>query len=146
MSRVSMNVVGIEHFRVKLQRIPRAAARIVSPALRVGAKITLAESVRLSPKRTGALAASHKVRVSKYQKRGEPHIVVITGKGFFKGDTYYGGFVHLGHKIGSRKLGNARAEVSANPWIRRAADNNKEEVTVRVLQRIRNGIIAEAYR
>lgn len=144
---IDFQVLGGKEFERILRSLPKGAARrVISPALREGAKIVAAQAKREVPKRTGALQRSIRVRAGAYSRRGKVQMLAMTGDGFFKGDTYYGGFVHLGHKIGPRKLGNARAEVQADPFLTRASDIVEQEVVQRVSSRIKNGVIAEAFK
>jgi len=85
----------------KLQMLPRKVANKISgPAGRAAAKIVAAKARSLVPVDSGDLEASIKVRAVKKTKRykGMAGASVQTGKGHFRGATYYGGMIEFGTK------------------------------------------------
>ena len=121
----------------------------------------------------GQLKASIKVRAGKH-RRNERKMLAMTGSGFYVGNEFYGGFVEYGHGIGkassavrstqesirkakrsggdsaklTKKLNSieTRGRVEAKPFLRPAFDNTKGLVSDRVMQRIKSGVIAEAFK
>jgi HK97 gp10 family phage protein len=121
--------------------------KILRPAFRKGAKIVQADAKRIAPVKSGLLKSSIKVRRIKSLKRGEVGFNVITGKGDFKGETYYAAFLELGHKLGKRPSkgekesnGDNRKEVSPKPFLRPAMENNRERVIAFIKAEIRKGV------
>jgi HK97 gp10 family phage protein len=106
MPTFSAKISGIEELQRKLRTLPtKAQGKVIRPALRAGAKIAERAVESITPKRTGALKRSLKVRSGNIRKKGVTRMVVMTsgeGGNLFKGKQYYGGFVHYGHGIGKR--------------------------------------------
>lgn len=70
------------------------------------------------PVLSGALQKSLKMRAGP-KRRGRITKRLVTGLGFFRGSEYHGGFVHFGHRVGSRKLGDSRTLVPPDPFMER---------------------------
>jgi HK97 gp10 family phage protein len=104
MATVGAVIIGMDRLRSTLSALPMNIRRkVCSPALRAGAKVIAAQAKIEVPKKKRKLERSIRVRVGKYKRRsGDVVMLAQTGKGFFKGNTYYGGFVHMGHGIGHR--------------------------------------------
>jgi HK97 gp10 family phage protein len=136
---------GVELLR-KLEQFPRTVQRkLLRQAIRDGARPILAAAKANCPVGTGELKKSLRLRVRKKTKPGTYAVQIQAGKyGEFKGDQFYAAFVELGHRVGSRKLGNARAMVPANPFMRRAADTTKDRAGRIVGESLGRRIEAEA--
>lgn len=130
-----VTVQGDKKLLAKLNRLGRTEAnKVIRTALRAGSKTIADETKRLAPvgqdrgsHKKGTLKRAIKVRAMK-RKRGRIGTMVQIGQGFFKGATFYGGFVALGHKIGSRKLGGSRGQVPANEFMKTAVKNKEKQV------------------
>ena len=104
---VTIQLVGDKELLAKLERLDRKdSRRAISRATRAAAKRIQPVAKRLAPKRTGALRRAIRVRAAdKKLKRAlrlpaRKYIGAVCriGKGFFKGETFYGGFVEWGWK------------------------------------------------
>jgi hypothetical protein len=89
----------------------KQARKVVGASLRVGAKIIQRVATELVPvlqvprsdRTAGALKKAIKVRASKKRSRdGSVTIFAGPGRGFFKGDEFYGGPIEFGWKHGKR--------------------------------------------
>lgn len=137
---VTVSVQGDKQLIARLKKLRTTDAnKMIRKGLRAGAKVVQRATVAQSPvgpgrkdRKPGTLKRSFKVRAMK-RKLGRIGILVQSGKGFFKGETFYSGFVVLGHKVGSRTLGNARSQVAANEFMKRAADKSAPEA-IRILE------------
>jgi len=96
-----INEADLKKLYTKLQMLPKkVGSKIAGPAGRAAAKIVAAKARSLVPVDSGDLEASIKVRAVKRTKRyrGMAGASVQTGKGHFRGSTYYGGMVEFGTK------------------------------------------------
>ena len=76
-----------------------------------------------APRSAGTLARNIKrKRMGKRRSMGAA-VQVVAGDGWYKGKTFYGAFVELGHFLGSRKRGGKRAYIPARPFMRPAFDS-----------------------
>ena len=142
---LTMTVFGDREVAAKFKTLPkRVQGKVLRQSLRPAAKIVNEEAKQQVPVDTGALRKSLKLRAGKKRKRGVVAIVVQTGAGFFQGETYYGGFVQFGHRIGSRKLGDARKMVPANPFLTRAYDAKKDQALRLTESLIASGVERES--
>jgi HK97 gp10 family phage protein len=140
----SLKIEGGKALERKLAALPgKVANKIVSKALRAGAKIILAESKIRAPKKSGLLARSLKVRSGK-RRRGTARMVVQTKDGDYRGETFYGAFVYFGHRIGSRKLGDRRKVAKANPFLKDAFEHAKHRATAELTNVLRDEIVKAA--
>jgi len=74
------------------------------------------------------------LQTKRTKRKGLPALTIGPKSGLFKGDTFYGGFVELGHLAGSRKLGQGRKHVPAKPFMRNSFMEKRAEA-VRDAQR-----------
>ena len=136
----------LEEFPDRLKPELKAALRVGANIIRDVAKINVSVGPRKSnPKHSpGALRASIKTKVGR-SRAGYTTMLVTTsgGDSLFQGDTYYGGMVEYGHKIGSRKGGASRGAVSPHPFIGRSVDqvgqyavNEIERALLEAIQRL----------
>lgn len=123
----SIRIEGGKQLERRLKALPpRVAGQVSRQALRAGAKIVQAAAVADAPVRKGLLKQSIKVRAAK-RRRGSVGVVVQTGQGFFRGETFYGAFQELGFHLGPRRLGNLRRFVEGKHFMKRAFDDTREE-------------------
>jgi HK97 gp10 family phage protein len=135
-----LSIDGLQPLLKKLDALgPKLAGKIGRRALREGAKIFQQQAKANAPVKDGLLKGSIRVRAGKRSRTGISYLVQ-TGEGFFKGETFYGAFVELGHKAGSRKLGDDRAKVEARPFLRPAFDQKKAAAQRAVERRLKQGI------
>lgn len=139
-----MAVAGAAELERKLLGLERKVGRkVVRQALRAGAKIVLAAARAGTPTRSGKLRKQTKVRTARGQRPGAYAITVTSGESadvMTAGDAYYGAFLHMGHRVGHRRLGNARRQVPPNPWIDRAFEASKAQAEQAVLSHLAAGI------
>ena len=142
MSIAALTIKGSRELERKLMGLERKAAKkVVRQALRKGAKIVHAAARQEVPVRSGKLRKSLKVRRAKKNRRGSYAVMVTTGQNenMFTGETYYGAFVHYGHRVGKRGRGG-RKQVAAVPFIQRAYDRTKTHARDVVLRDMAAGI------
>lgn len=120
----------------------RVAGRISRDALRAGAKIIQAADAAAAPKRTGQLARTIKVRSAR-RRGGRSAMLVQTGKGFFKGDTFYGAFQEMGWRAGKRSLGSSRREIPGKHFMLEGFLRARAQAVEVVADRIKVGLEAE---
>lgn len=130
---LTIRVEGLDDLKRKMALlVNRVRNKVVSQGLRAGAQPILQEALKRVPVKSGALRASLKIRVNPEKRRSEQSIAVLTGKGFFRGETYYGGFVHFGHRIGRRSAGILRLQSSKS----RARGRNAKLLIQKRIERI----------
>lgn len=133
-----VEIKGMKKVAKKLSKLDaKLAKKTLRRGLRAGAKVVGKEARSLAPVKSGLTKKSHKVRAAKGEK-GEIKIKVGVGDGWFKGDTFYAAFVHYGHKVGSRKLGDKRTTTEPNPWIEKAYDRTKQQAAKKVFETLRD--------
>ena len=100
-----MWVTGIDELDALFKEaIPKMQKQIVRKATRAVAKDVLADAKARAPHDTGLLESSLVVRSAKItnkRRRGIEGHSVETKDGLFRGETFYGAFVELGHKTRS---------------------------------------------
>lgn len=121
------NIKDIEELFEK--HLPSEAKKALRTASREGAKVVARAAKAKVPKDTGTLRRSIRVRSIK-RSRVKVGSRVITGEGFFKGETFYGGFVEFGTKY-----------MKARPFLRPAADENREKVIKEFGEHLKESII-----
>lgn len=140
---VKMTVHGDKQLVARMVKLRKTEKdKIIRKGLRSGSKIIKRETEAGAPVGpTGRFKKSFKVRAMK-RRRGRIGIQVQSGEGFFKGETFYGGFVALGHRVGPRRLGDKRKQVPPNRFMQEAADRAAPEA-IRVLEdEVRRGLDA----
>jgi len=91
-----VTLIGEKELLKKLKRIPaKDAKKAIRKGTRAGAKMLVPEVKANTPKRTGLLKKSVKVRSLK-KSRVRTGVAVQMGKGAFVGKTFYGGFAEYG--------------------------------------------------
>lgn len=100
----------------KIEALGAAIKPIAVKVLRSAAAPVLSRAQADAPAKTGAMKRA--LRIKKVAGRqGRVRIVITTSSGDFKGDQFYTPFVELGHRQGSRKLGNARKQIPGRRFI-----------------------------
>lgn len=140
-----VTIVGVEELIKKLKELPeKLEKKLIRSSLRVAGNILLRRTkdecpIGVGTKNPGALKKSLKLRAPRRSRKnkGKIRLRIITNAedNLFKGDTYYGGFVEFGHRIGKRpraaakrKFGDVRGIVPPNPFMKRAATAARGEV------------------
>lgn len=136
---VHFTIEGLPEVTAKLREFePRVARKQLAKATRAAAKMVLAACKQLVPILTGALGKSLRVRAKVRTRKNKNDIgaSVTTGKGWFKGDTYYGGFIEFGTEhIEAREFlrgGAAQVEEQTRAEFRRALIAAVEEAAAKV--------------
>lgn len=102
----------------------KTANQVVSKAARIAAKVhLLPQSKKATPKQSGVLRKSTKIRAIKRKKDTAGVSIGYSDKDF-TGDAFYGGFVEYGFKVGPRRLGDARKSVKGQFNLKRVAEQN----------------------
>lgn len=99
----TISQTDLDSMEWKLRQFPRKLARKLSAsAAREAAKAVMKRAAQLVPHDFGMLEASITVKALKRSRRNKniagARVVTGEGTGFFKGDTYYGGFIEYGTK------------------------------------------------
>lgn len=137
---VSLTTQGDRELIAMLSKFRQGESnRIIRKGLRAGAKIVQTATKNDAPVRSGATKKSFKVRAMK-RKRGRLGIMVQSGKGFFKGDTFYVGFLVFGHRVGPRRLGDSRTKVLPNEFMKRAARRSEKQAVEELNTTVRKEI------
>lgn len=114
---ILLKVLGVRRIDKALADLePKIQKKILRDGLKAGAKIVADEAKLKVPVDSGDLKKSIKVRAGKRAGRGKIRRTVVTGKGFFKGQEFYGGFV----EFGTRKM-------RARPFMRPAYEAKKKQ-------------------
>lgn len=121
MADMEYSIEGLKELQQDLLDLePKVARKYAGKSLKDGAKIILAEAQNDAPVQSGATKKALRIRMGR-SKKGYKSVRVVIGSGWFKGDEFYAAFVEFGHKQGSRKLGDKRKDIPANPWFENAA-------------------------
>lgn len=122
-----MKIKGLDETDKALKDLDVAVAkRIIRKGLRAGAKDVLNAARADAPQRSGAIKRNIKIRGGG-TKNGVVKLNIGVGAKDFQGKTFYAGFVLYGHKVGSRKLGDARTAVPANNFLERAYESSGQQ-------------------
>ena len=98
---------------------------IMEKALWQAAEPIEAVAQALTPRHTGTLARNIKRKRTGKRRSMGAAVQVVAGDGWYKGVTFYGAFIEMGHFVGSRKRGGNRAYIPARPFMRPAFDSMK---------------------
>jgi HK97 gp10 family phage protein len=127
---VTMKIEGGKELEIALRSLPPTVMRKVDrQGLREGGKIVLEKAQRDCPVVSGALRDSLKLKAGK-RRKNYISVVIGTAIGWFKGKTYYGGFV----EFGTSKMG-------ARPFVRPAFDTQKEYILDRIISSLNSALI-----
>lgn len=127
-------LTGLEAIDRKLVTLPeRIQGKVARQAVRAGAKEFHGPAKAAAPSRSGDLERSLKVRAGKRSRRMAVSAQVVTEDGWFKGKTFYGGFV----EYGTRKMPGLH-------FLKKTFDANVEKVKASTIQTIAEGVEREA--
>jgi HK97 gp10 family phage protein len=140
----AIRVSGLTEVTQALKELDRKVQKsILRKGLRAGAKVMLSPARAGAPDRTGRIRRNIKVRAGRSSK-GRVSISVGVNARDFTGPAFYAAFVLLGHKVGSRRLGNKRTSVPANNFLERAFDQAHQQATDVAVQTMANLIEQQA--
>jgi len=123
----------------KMNLLPAKLSRkLAGQAGRAAAKVLRAEIEKLVPVKSGALRGSLKVRAAKKRKDRMRGGVVLTGKGFFKGQTYYGGMVEFGTRFQPEQSFMRKGALSARNRVRSAWAKSLTRLVKAAAQQVAN--------
>ena len=124
MEAAKVEIRGLRELERKLKQLEASVRKaIISEALAGAAEIVREEASRRAPKRTGTLARSITVGPVKVEKDGASVDVGPSKEG------WYGRFVETG-----------TIKMAAKPYLRPAADENRERVQAEFVQAVRQAI------
>ena len=97
-------ITGMEEALAKLRKLDAALQTTITRAgLKAGAEVVLEEAEETSPEKTGLMKSNLKVWGGKVMKKyGSMRVSVGIGQKWWSGPAFYGAFVVLGHRRGSR--------------------------------------------
>jgi len=145
----TVTIIGAKETIAKLDALDKKVRRkVVSAAMRAGAKVIVARAKANAPVASGKLKKAINVRVAKFigsrkKKRGEIAINAQIGKGNFKGKTFYGAFQEFGWKSGRRvKKGKTdnRRQIQGKHFMETAGKQGASEAVNVIMNTIRTGI------
>lgn len=113
---------------------PRVAKKLTRKAMREASKLVKDDAKRRVPVDSGKLKRAIVVRALK-RSRSRFGTQVQTKDGFFKGDSFYGGFIELGTK-----------KMPARPYLRPALYDNEAKVRQKFVESLREFIREEGKR
>lgn len=135
-----MSVTGLEKMLKVLGSLPDSVKEsLVGGVLEAAAEPIVRAAKSKAPVETGELRASihsTKPRVS----GGKIKCKILAGAGFFQGDIFYSGFIEFGHYQGSRSLGTNRPFISPRPFMRPAADEQRDSAISQMVDGIGNAL------
>lgn len=164
----TFQLFGFEELQAKFARLPDKIERnVAKDALKAGLEPVLHTARALCP--VGDDDGKHLVstlKITGFRSRNYRFSMLVTAgmsedlEGvavedvghLYKGDFYYAGMVEWGHRIGKRRSGvdakgnpknESRGSVPAQPFLRPALDNNRENVGTIVSTMLANGIKRE---
>lgn len=132
----SWSIEGLPQVTAALNSFePKHARKALAKATRESAKIVLVAALNLVPVLTGALRDSLKVRAfAKPKRKISAKTVgasVQTSDGWFKGATFYGGFIELGTD-----------HITAREYMRGALRNTEDEARTKFKQALTAAVAA----
>lgn len=135
-----LQITGLDQINKKLKELDsKVGKKIVRKALRIALK-PMQQKVKANvPVDTGQTKRAIKILAGK-TKKGRISIRVVLGKGYYKGDSFYGAFQEFGHFQGSRKLGASRKEIPGKHFMRDAFEAEKEHTKSEAERLILEGI------
>jgi len=152
---VSIDIKGVNELVTAWDTLTdRVRRKLLSTALRKGAKVVQSTAKALVPVKSGKVKKSIYVKVGRY-KRGGPVKMRVVVIGAYRGPASYVGPLELGHKIGGVRIGkrdrqqagtilDTRGYVRPRPFMRDAAKRDRANVLKIVEDQIRYGIAVEA--
>lgn len=137
-------IEGLDGVLSLLKSLGDAEPKIVAKANRAGAKIIKASAVAEAPSLSGLTRSNIRIRTSNKKSLGIYRAFIGVGEKDWTGPTFFAAFVLWGHRVGARKLGNARKLVPANDWIKRSASQSGAAAAEAVLSTIKSEVEAIA--
>lgn len=152
MAREILQIRGFDELDRKLKTLDKKVQKKVSrAAVKESMQIVLHAARSAAPVLTGLLVSTLRVVTKSSSRRGTVSAVVRTRDGDYKGDTFYASFVEFGHRMGKRVgkatkavLGDTRAAVEPQPFLRPALDENGDRVISKLGSTLGAGIEAVA--
>jgi HK97 gp10 family phage protein len=136
MPNEGVEITGITEALTKLKTLDGKVQKgVVRRSLRKGAKIFQKAAQSAAPVASGLTKSAIKIRAGK-AKKGTYRLNVGVGASDYQGETFYAAFVLYGHKVGSRKLGDARTLVPANNWLLKAKEKSEQQVAGTVVDQL----------
>lgn len=149
-------ITGAKELNRKLMSLaPRIAKKVIRQAVRPAAKLIQSAAKSFVAVDTGALKKSIKVRALKRsQTRIGMTVATNAGDNFFKGRTFYGGFLEFGFRRGKRSGAlrdyikatgeDPRGEVPPRPFMKKAFEAQRDQAGAMIVSILRAGIEREA--
>jgi HK97 gp10 family phage protein len=141
---ITNKIEGVENVLANLKALDDKMPKVVAKANRAGAKVVKGVADSLAPRLSGLTASNIKIRTSNKKSKGIYRTSVGVGAKDWTGPTFYASFVLWGHRVGPRKLGNARKAVPANNWLKESAAQAGESAAAAVIEELKAGIDAAA--
>src|ERR1041384_7588082 len=114
---------GMMELKQTLDNLGKAGRKIVSRAMRDGAKLVQQQMVADAPVQSGTTKKSIKVRAGK-KKKDSVSIIVGLSYAWWSGPTWYAAAVEYGHHIGKRQVHSAKKQKAiealsgkTRPWV-----------------------------
>lgn len=138
-----IKIEGVEELIKALEQLPKVLAnRVLSKTMRKAAKTVLRRARSLVPVgKTHKLKDSLKVRAGKRRKDFKI-MRVITAEGWFKGPTFYGGFLEYGTDERFHKSGKSVGAISRVGFMKKAYDMEAVPVALTLRHDILQGVEA----
>ena len=140
-------IEGIEEIQRAFAQLPKkVATKIIRKSVRESLRPMMTAVKALTPKKTGALARSTKIRAITKRKRGS--IAIEVRQGERANQIFYGGFLNYGTKGGHSKRRKSTRGVNkgikGRHYFEQAFEQTKDHVGSDVAKRISDGIAREA--
>ncbi len=125
---IDVELRGMPELMRRLKALPRKTANAaLRKGCRAGAKIVTAAAKAAVPVVTGRWREALKTRAMKRSRKGVGARTTV-GAGWFKGETFYAGFVDWGHRVGKRPSkriagtgADTRAQIPPKHYMKRSA-------------------------
>lgn len=144
---VTFTLTGDAELDRKFKELPiKLEKKILREALRPAAKMIMESERALAPDITGTVRGSLKVRAGKRSRKTPNSVTLLvqTSAADFRGPEFYSAFLDLGHRIGSRKLGDKRRLIAGAGFMQKGLAQVAEAAKQDAIQRIKDGIEREA--
>ncbi len=129
----TFTITGIKEIDRALKALePKVAKKVIRQSIRAALKPIRDEIKGEVPLKTGLLRSAIKVRAAK-RSRVSIGVVVIIGRGDFKGDTFYGAFQEYG-----------TSTMPGKHFMRKVFDRESNEARAQIEKGVRDGIEREA--
>jgi HK97 gp10 family phage protein len=140
---IKVETKSVEGLEKAFTQLPiNLTKKIIRKALRNGGKIVQKAAKANAPVKSGALKKAIKIRAGK-RVTGKQSVFIGTSDKAFVGKMFYAAFIEFGHKQGSRKLGNERKDIAANPFMENAYETTKTQTEQTIINELWDGIEKE---